>query len=189
MSSFSGANSGGRPLPERKYHIYQGKYKVSDQENAVMCAILGSCVAACLHDPVAGIGGMNHFLVPGDGSCSQSLSHGTYSMELLINSMLKRGASRDRIVAKLFGGAAVVSGLSNIGQKNASFASDFLQMENIPCVSSSLGGEAARRIMFWPSTGRARQLMIPINEIEEKERRVTVERPAVKSDAGDLELF
>ena len=183
-----------RPAPEpassnrdeRRFHVYQGKYKVSNTQNVVLCTILGSCVSVCLHDPVARVGGMNHFLVPGANSSTNSLSHGAYSMELLINGMLKRGAERSRLVAKLFGGGAVMNGLSDIGRQNAEFACDFLQTEKIPCLAQSLGGASARRLKFWPYDGKARALLIPISEAP------VVEEPAAPPPApegNDVELF
>lgn len=172
---------------ERKSHVHQGQYKISSRDDAVFSTILGSCVAVCLHDPIVGVGGMNHFLVPGgDRMNEQSLSHGAYSMELLINGMLKRGADRNRIVAKLFGGAAVMSGLSNIGQQNAAFAAEFLIREKIECIGKSLGGDSARRVNFWPCSGRARQLLIPIDEAPDTEKSPTPQPP---SGGSDVELF
>jgi len=171
---------------ERRFHVYQGKYKVSNTPNAVLCTILGSCVSVCLHDPVAHIGGMNHFLVPGGDATTQSLSHGAYSMELLINGMLKRGAERSRLVAKLFGGAAVMSGLSDIGRQNSEFACDFLHREKIPCLAKSLGGVSARRLKFWPYDGKARVLLIPISEAPVVEEPVA---PPPASEGNDVELF
>lgn len=176
-----------KPREEKKIHVYQGKYKVSDQPHVVLHTILGSCVATCLYDPLAGIGGMNHFLVPGGSADSRSLSHGAYSMELLINSLLKRGAQRDRLQAKLFGGAAVMTGLSNIGAQNAAFAEEFLATEGIPCVGKCLGGDSARRLKFWPTEGRARQLLIPITEVAE-EPTVAAPEPEIV-EGNDVELF
>ncbi len=192
MSSSSGfayADSSSSSDKERKFHIYQGQYKVSNVENAVFSTILGSCVAVCLHDPVVCVGGMNHFLVPGGrASGERSLSHGAYSMELLINGMLKRGADRKRLVAKLFGGAAVMSGLSDVGQQNATFARKFLANEDIICLGESLGGDNARRINFWPYSGRARQLLIPIDEAPLTEE--IDQQPEAPAPAGnDVELF
>lgn len=142
-------------------HVIQGEYRVSNDPSEVLTTFLGSCVATCMYDPVAQIGGINHFLLPGGAEKSvNSYRYGLYSMELLINDLLKLGAQRDRLEAKLFGGAKMHDGLGHIGDANARFAINFLQAENIRCVSSSLGGVQARRIKFHPTTGRAQQLLL-----------------------------
>ncbi len=141
-------------------HIVQGEQHVSDDRGMFIATILGSCVAACIRDPDAGVGGMNHFLLPvqpaGTPSASAE-SYGAFAMELLLNRLFQAGARRDRLEAKLFGGARVVQGLSDVGARNAEFACKFLRNEGIALVSSSLGGECARRVQYWPVSGRARQ--------------------------------
>lgn len=142
-------------------HVVQGDFAVSDQPDTVLTTILGSCVATCLTDPVAGIGGMNHFLLPdGNPNDRQRYRYGSYAMELLINGLLKAGARKDRLVAKLFGGAAMNDGFGKIGVANGEFALRFLGTEGIPCLAQSLGGVNARRIRFTPSTGYAQQMIV-----------------------------
>lgn len=142
-------------------HVVQGEYSVSDRSDTVLTTILGSCVSTCIWDPVARVGGMNHFLLPDAGPArGQQFRYGLYAMELLINGLLKRGASRQRLEAKLFGGAAMSDGLGNIGAANAAFAQRFLADEGIHCAAQSLGGRQARRIRFTPTTGQARQLLL-----------------------------
>ena len=142
-------------------HVVQGEYSVSDRQDVVLTTILGSCVSTCLWDPVARIGGMNHFLLPEGGSAkAQQFRYGLYAMELLINGLLKMGANRARLEAKLFGGAAMSDGLGNIGAANGAFALRFLADEGIPCVAQSLGGRQARRVRFTPSTGHAQQMLL-----------------------------
>lgn len=160
------------PARERTTHVVQGQYIVSDAAGEVLSTVLGSCVATCLHDPVAGVGGMNHFLVPGDEGSDDSVKYGVNAMELLINGLLQRGALRSRLEAKLFGGARVVRGLSDVGEKNATFALEFIRSEGIRLVSHSLGGVKARRVKYWPASGRALQLLIddPGNAIFSSER-------------------
>ena len=148
-------------MTARVLHVSQGEHAVSDCPQTVITTVLGSCVSTCMWDPEARLGGMNHFLLPGDRvEYLQSRLHGTNAMELLINALLRRGAERTRLRAKLFGGSRMIAGLSNIGQANAAFASEFCRRENIPCISGSLGGDAGRRIRFWPSTGRVRQQLL-----------------------------
>lgn len=148
------------PLNKRsgsvKFHIVQGDHRVSSNPEESLLTILGSCVAACLYDPVRGVGGMNHFLLA-DGDGQEAMRYGAYAMEVLINDLLKLGASRDRLEAKLFGGAKIMERLNDIGAENVLFARRFLATEGIPIVGESLGGRRARRIEFWPVGGRARQ--------------------------------
>ncbi|GIK50057.1 MAG: chemotaxis protein CheD [Hyphomonadaceae bacterium] len=174
--------------PERMLHVVQGEYAITAEPDAVLTTILGSCVATCLYDPIARVGGMNHFLLPGDtGAASEGMKYGVNAMELLINGLLQRGAMRGRLEAKLFGGAAVMSNLSDIGSQNAAFARRFLQTEGIQVVGASLGGDRARRVRYWPTTGRATQLWIDRNDVFTAERRA---RPAAPPpQAGDVELF
>ena len=170
--------------------MVQGHYVVVGDEGTVLSTILGSCVAACLRDPVARVGGMNHFLLPGDeDEQSESLKYGVNSMELLINGLLRIGASRGRLEAKLFGGAQVVRNLSDIGAKNAEFALRFLRAEGISCVGQSLGGDRARRVRYWPSSGRASQLLLEPGHAAIFKSETAKNSPAAPSDAGSLELF
>jgi len=179
--------------PERRVHVVQGEFFVTDDPNAVLTTILGSCVAACIVDPQAGVGGMNHFLLPGDEN-SDGLRYGVQSMELLVNGLLQRGAQRHRLEAKLFGGGAVVEGFSDIGAQNAAFAERFLRDEGITYRGGSLGGKIARRIQFWPATGRARQLFLaPSDSVLDAEKAIKATRaakaPPAPVDDGEMELF
>lgn len=170
-------------------HIIQGSFVVSADPNEMLVTILGSCVSACLYDSVIGIGGMNHFLLGHDPSKnSQDLKYGIHSMELLINELLKRGADRNRIHAKLFGGAQMRDIGFGIGRKNIEFAVDFLQNEGIALKGQSLGGTSARRIRFWPANGRSQQLLVAksIDVIDEADLR---ESRASKPASGLVELF
>ncbi|WP_424930517.1 chemotaxis protein CheD [Amaricoccus tamworthensis] len=147
--------------PLKLIHVIQGEFAVADDDDAVLTTVLGSCVAACLRDPVTGVGGMNHFLLPDSKSnSSDQVIYGAQSMELLINALLRAGASKERLEAKIFGGARMVAGLSDIGQNNGEFARRFLRNEGIKCVGESIGGNKARRIRFWPRSGLARQMLL-----------------------------
>ena len=104
---------------------------------------------------------MNHFLLPGgEGHDSGNMRYGTNAMELLINGLLKQGADRAGLEAKMFGGARMIGNLRNIGASNIEFARKFLADEGIPCLAESVGGTSARRIRFWPTTGVVRQLLV-----------------------------
>ncbi len=173
---------------DRVIHVIQGEYAVIDAPDAVLTTLLGSCVSACIRDPLAGIGGMNHFLLPGDAAnTSTSVKYGVNAMELLINGLLQRGAIRHRLEAKVFGGAHVIANLSDVGRSNAAFALDFLKAESIRCVGQSLGGNQARRIRFWPASGRVSQLLLEASHTDVFRAEAVKPVPAPPSD--DVELF
>lgn len=173
----------------RTQTIIQGEVFVSDDPELLITTTVGSCVAACLYDARRGIGGMNHFLLPDSplgagGHESRALRYGVNLMELLINGLLSRGATRSCLRAKVFGGARINRGLTDAGPRNADFVERFLQHEGIPLLGGSLRGTEGRRVQFWPVTGRARQMVCgPVAPIET--------RPAVvqESGLGEVELF
>lgn len=173
----------------RRVNIVQGEYHVSEDPQVVITTILGSCVAACIRDPYARAGGMNHFLLPGTGDrrSRQSAEHfGVHLMELLVNGLLQRGAQRNRLEAKLFGGARTMGGLSDIGATNADFAERFLRNEGISIVGGSLRGNRGRRVQYWPVSGRARQFMLIDGE---KSLESAAPPPAQLSGGGSVEFF
>jgi len=177
---------------EHRIHVVQGAHHVTGDSDVVLSTILGSCVAACIRDPGLRVGGMNHFLLPSapNGEAGDN-RYGVQAMELLINGLLRLGANRDRLEAKLFGGARMVVGLSDIGAKNAEFARQFLKLEGIPLIGESLGGEKARRLHFTPSTGRASQQLVQDPTVIASERQMTRQIPKALTDAtaGELDLF
>lgn len=170
-------------MKTKKYVITQGEHCALADENAQISTLLGSCVACCLWDETVGVGGMNHLLVTTsarhDGACDLA---GINAMELLINDLLKLGAMRSRLKAKAFGGAQMVSGLSNIGPSNAAFVLNFLDQEGIACLANALGGQSARQVVFTPSTGAAR---VKTQATEVPEPVAPVLEPA----GNGLELF
>ena len=173
-----------------RVHVVQGEHAVSNDPNVVLTTLLGSCVAACLYDYEARVGGMNHFLLPGPvNDVSNSMSYGVNAMELLINDLLRKGARRENIRAKLFGGGSMHARLTSadIGGQNAQFAQTFLSNENIPVIGGSTGGESARRVEFWPSSGRARQALLEREETIFREETKT--KDAKANEDGDVELF
>lgn len=179
-----------------RIHVVQGEQHVDTDPNAMLTTILGSCIAACLWDPVKGIGGMNHFLLPGEehqnpdpGSASPSARYGVHAMELLVNALLRRGARRESLQAKLFGGARMIRGLTDVGHLNATFAERFLKAEGIPVTGGSLRGNSGRRIQFWPTTGRARQVLLrsDTQSVFQTEYQTALEKPP--SQTGAVELF
>jgi chemotaxis protein CheD len=176
-------------MMDKRITVVQGDYSVSRDSSVVLASILGSCVAACIRDPVAGIGGMNHFLLPGEQSgdlLNSAQRYGVHLMELLLNALLREGASRSRLEAKVFGGASVLASRFDVGERNGEFALRFLRDEGINVTSHSLGGQRARKIEFWPASGRARQLFMPQSEMP-----VTSDPgPAIAAAAqADMEFF
>lgn len=182
---------------DKKVHIVQGEHCVDDDPLTVLTTILGSCIAACIWDAKMGLGGMNHFLLPGIDAATKrrqreeddAVRFGVHAMELLVNGLLRRGAQRSRLQAKLFGGARMIKGLTDIGEQNARFAEGFLRAEGIALVGGSLRGEQGRRIQFWPVSGRARQVLL----VKETESIMRAERnrpaPPVPAGLGDVDLF
>lgn len=148
---------------EQQASLAPGEYFVA-QSPMILTTLLGSCVAACLYDPWAGVAGMNHFLLPAqkapetqEPGSTPAGRYGMMAMELLINGMLKKGAVKSRIRAKIFGGASLVPGLSStpawaIGEINCVFVRRFLKMEGIPIESEDLGGYRGRVIHFHTDT-------------------------------------
>lgn len=172
---------------QRRIHVVQGDQAVSDDAEVCLTTILGSCVAACLWDPAARLGGMNHFLLPeAPEGAAADRRYGVQAMELLINALLARGARRERLRAKVFGGGRMMIGLADIGSRNAAFVHRFLEDEGIEVEAESLGGSAARRIQFWPTDGRARQQFVDAGAIAARE---APRPPAPAPAAGELELF
>ncbi len=175
---------------QNRVHIIQGEFFVADDPGVMVTTILGSCVAACIRDPMAGVGGINHFLLPGSterGKSAEAERMGVHLMELLVNGLLKAGARRERLEAKLFGGARTVRAHSDIGRHNVEFAERFLRDEGIAYVGGSTGGLQGRRIQYWPVSGRARQILLA--GPTEIERPTAVPAASLDANAGELELF
>lgn len=177
------------PSPEVvRVTIVQGQAKASTDPRVEMSTILGSCVATCLFDPIARVGGMNHFLLaePPVHVRNEAFDsdYGLFLMELLINEMLSLGAIKSRLRARLYGGANLNPDLSPIGTANAAFARQFLERENIPKVFEDLEGTQARRIQFRPVSGQVRARLVP-SDVAPTEKPLG--RP--QSALGTVELF
>ena len=142
-------------------HVSQGEVYVTQNPAECVGTVLGSCVSAVLWDAEAQVGGLNHLLLPPDPAqvdlSSDTLGAQVNLMELLINGILAAGGDRARLRAKVFGGAKMITGLSDAGARNAAFVTEFLADEGIPCEAQSLGGISARRLRTWPAYGRVLQ--------------------------------
>lgn len=136
--------------------VLPGEYFVHDEDILIMTT-LGSCIAACLWDRERRIGGLNHFMLPDSGSPADGGRYGSFAMELLINEMMKRGATRSTMEAKVFGGGQVISGMNtvNVGERNTRFVLDYLATERIPVVSRDVLDVFARKVCFLPASGKA----------------------------------
>ena len=174
--------------------VLPGEYFVHDSD-ILITTTLGSCIAACLWDRERNIGGMNHFMLPeGTGGTGDSGRYGSYAMELLINELLKRGASRLTLEAKVFGGGAVIAGMSslNVGERNTQFVIDYLQTERIPIVSRDVMDIYPRKVCFLPASGKAMVKRLAPTTVDAliAQDRAAAQRalPAV-SGGGSVDLF
>ncbi|SFD90081.1 chemoreceptor glutamine deamidase CheD [Nitrosomonas sp. Nm166] len=177
--------------------LLPGEYYVTDKD-ILLVTVLGSCVAACIRDCYSGIGGMNHFMLPdGGGDVSNPLNasarYGTYAMEILINQLLKLGARRGNLEAKVFGGGNVLDGLTiaNIGQRNADFVLKFLQTEKIRVVAQDLIDIFPRKVYFFPKNNKVlvkklRNLHGTTISQREKDYRQRLDKV---NSGGEVELF
>jgi chemotaxis protein CheD len=174
--------------------VLPGEFYVDGNETPIV-TILGSCVAVCLRDPATQVGGMNHFLLPDGGDSGVAGTAGRYgvnAMEMLINELVKRGAQRRRLEAKIFGGGHVMKNFTslNVGQRNAEFTKAFLKTEEIRLLSEDLLDVHPRKVCFLPKSGRAfvKKLAVVDESLVQQERQYQsrlVEKPV----AGDIELF
>ena len=173
--------------------ILPGQYHATP-DDVVIVTVLGSCVSACLWDPMRRIGGMNHFMLPGaaGGAAVASATLGVYAMEVLINRLLKLGAERGRLQAKLFGGASVLEGMDalNIGTQNAGFALEFLAEERIPVAAQDLYDVCPRKVYFFPASGKVmvKRLEVLRNDTLERRERDYLAR-LERGHAGEVEIF
>jgi len=177
--------------------ILPGEYFVTGRD-MILVTVLGSCVSACIRDRVSGIGGMNHFMLPDSGGdpnnpLGASMRYGSYAMEILINQLIKLGAIRSNLEAKVFGGGQVLRGFStgNVGERNAKFVLDYLRTEKIRIAAQDLLDIYPRKVYFFPSNGRVLVKMLRNehnNTIVEREQEY-VTRITSSDVAGDVELF
>ncbi len=159
--------------------------------------LLGSCVSACLFDPETGVGGMNHFSLPGVSDEGANARYGAYAMELLATAVMKMGADRSRLRAKVFGGGRVIDVASehlNVGARNAEFVLKYLSAEGIPVVGQALGGTRGMMVRFRPHTGQALVKPLPVRELppvlaREEEFGRELRRRALAPAENEITLF
>jgi len=172
--------------------VLPGEFFVHDDDVLIMTT-LGSCIAACLWDRERRIGGMNHFMLPegGGDACGR---YGSFAMELLINELVKRGATRATLEAKVFGGGAVISGMThlNVGERNTRFVLDYLKTERIAVVSQDVLDIYPRKVCFLPASGKAMVKRLSPASVESlvHDEGIAAQRAAPAASAGgSIDLF
>jgi chemotaxis protein CheD len=173
--------------------VLPGEYFVTDQDILIM-TVLGSCIAACIWDTKAGVGGMNHFMLPEGDSSDTSGRYGSYAMELLINEMIKLGARKESMQAKVFGGGQVMAGFTtmNVGERNTQFVLDYLHTERITLVSKDVLDIYPRKVVFFPTTGKAMVKKLAHSHpesLESTERKGNAVNLAKSTAGGSIDLF
>jgi len=183
-----------RDFSKSAVKVLPGEFFVAN-EDIVLTTLLGSCVSACVWDTSVKVGGMNHFLLPASGGAdpmSESGRYGVFAMEQLINELLKRGARKPTLEAKVFGGGAVMKNFTtiNVGERNAEFVLKFLKTEGIRVTSQDLLDVHPRRVAFFPAIGRAlsKKLAKADASLIASEQRYTA-RLSTAQVGGDVELF
>lgn len=184
-----------RAFDSEAVKILPGEYFVTTTD-LVLVTVLGSCVAACIRDPDRRIGGINHFMLPAanqDDPLSASARYGVYAMEILINHLIKLGARRSSLQAKVFGGGRVMATLSHsqVGDRNSAFVREFLKTEQIPVLAEDLLDIYPRKVYFFPATGRVlvKKLVKLANDTVYNREREYAARLIEGPMAGDVELF
>jgi chemotaxis protein CheD len=184
-------------FPHEIAAILPGEFFVS-AEPMIVYTVLGSCVSACIRDPVTGIGGMNHFMLPapkegGSDSWGESTRYGSYAMESLINEILKRGGVKNRFEVKLFGGGKIYDGNIDVGARNAEWILEFLKTEGLAAAKTDLGDVYPRKVYYFTESGRV--LMKKIERVKnhtiltrEKEYEAKV-RMREQTPEEDVTLF
>ncbi len=153
---------------QEKWHCYglkisQGDFCVTSQE-VVITTVLGSCISVCIYDPSVGYGGMNHFMLPksaNNADRDKPLRYGLFAMEQLINQLWKSGCKKHNLKLKVIGGGRMMDNFSDIGKLNIEFIEQYIKDEKLHLIASDLGGDYARKLAFFPATGRLLVNRIP----------------------------
>jgi len=182
--------------------LLPGEYYVTRGEE-VITTVLGSCISACIRDPSAQVGGMNHFMLPEDSSSGDgnrwldpvaglATRYGSHAMESLINELLKLGANRGRFEIKLFGAGRILASVTDVGARNIAFVHEYLKTEGFRALAEDLGDIYPRRVAYFPSTGKVKvRKLRPLEAtaIAEAERQYLTDIGTGASKGGDVELF
>ena len=140
----------------RSVYVHAGQMHASAEPSSVV-TVLGSCVAVCLFDLRSGVGGMNHFLLPHATIREQSPRFGGFATAQLLQQVLRLGAKRESLQAKIFGGACVIDAFKarNLGSENVDVAVRGLQEAGVPVLEQDVGGQHGRKVVFHTDTGAA----------------------------------
>ena len=162
-------------FPHEIASILPGEFFVS-REPMIVYTVLGSCISACIRDPIAGVGGMNHFMLPeptevAHDSWGESTRYGSYAMESLINEILKRGGLKSRLEIKLFGAGKIYEGSIDVGANNAKWVIGYLKSEGLGTVNTDLGDVCPRKVYYFTDSGR-----VLMKKIERVKNRTILER-------------
>jgi chemotaxis protein CheD len=178
--------------------IGPGEYYYTDQDMLIV-TVLGSCISACIRDPVAGVGGMNHFMLPQgakadmDNPVSESMRYGNYAMEVLINQLMRNGARRENLEAKIFGGGNVLRSFTTnmVGDRNAEFVKKYLKEEGIKIASEDVLDVFPRKVYYFPKTGKVmvKKLKEMNNQTLVKQEKAYSSKLDTNDVAGDVDLF
>lgn len=174
--------------------VLPGEYYVTGARE-VIATTLGSCVSTCVRDPIAGLGGLNHFMLPNDPSEDTgggALRYGCFAVERLINVLIKHGALRDRLEVKIFGGGKVIAGMSDVGRANIEFVREYFATEGIAIVAEDVGGRWARRLRYYPEIGKVRIKRMKTEETAEvvqSETQLRTRLSIAPPPVGSVELF
>jgi chemotaxis protein CheD len=176
--------------------VFPGEFHLTDRADEMLVTVLGSCVSACIRDPYARIGGMNHFMLPHHNSGTwgddlRSTRFGNFAMEKLINELIKAGCSRERMEIKVFGGGNVTDTTNAIGSENARFVLSYLDAEGLRCHAQDLGGTLPRRIHYHPANGKVVRRLLGTSEryAVNREEHEYENRLLGQRTSGDVELF
>jgi chemotaxis protein CheD len=184
-------------FPHEIASILPGEFFVS-REPMVVYTVLGSCISACIRDPVVGVGGMNHFMLPepkegGSDSWGESTRYGSYAMESLINEILKRGGLKSRLEIKLFGAGRIYEGPIDVGANNAKWVIGYLKSEGLTIVKTDLGDVFPRKVYYFTDSGRVlmkKIVHIKNRTIFEREKEYTTKiKQREQQVAEDVTLF
>jgi len=190
---------------DSKNNIYSAKIGPGEfyvtNHGEMIATVLGSCISACIRDKTRGVGGMNHFMLPvtnkystgtwADTPVNTATRYGNVAMERLINVILASGGARDNLEIKIFGGAKVLNIDSDVGRMNIDFVSEYIKTEGFKIATHDIGGICARKINYYPFSGRVRvKKLIKLydNTLVEREQHYIRELEAAPVK-GDIDIF
>lgn len=176
--------------------VLPGGHAITANPDEMLVTVLGSCVSACIRDPLTGIGGMNHFMLPESKSGSwagitASMRYGNFAMDVLIGAIVKSGCPREKLEIKVFGGANVIQSSTLVGDQNGKFVREFLAAEGLTCSTFDLGGNHGRRLHYFPGDGKVNRLLLRRKSDVALLRDEQAYEKSLRGEPvqGDIELF